>query len=74
MTAHLKTFPKIFRHEFSATFSSAAALRERLSNRESLKTGSIVAAELLGFFTVGEMIGKRKVVGYRGKIEHAGHH
>ena len=54
--------------------TSPAALRESLSNREALKSGGIIAAEVLGFFTVGEMIGRRKLVGFRGKIEHAGHH
>jgi F-type H+-transporting ATPase subunit g len=28
--------------------------------------GGVIVAELLGFFTVGEMIGKMKLVGYRG--------
>ena len=29
----------------------------------------VVLAECLGFFTVGEMIGRFKIVGYRGKLE-----
>ncbi|KAJ2895647.1 hypothetical protein MKZ38_006286 [Zalerion maritima] len=32
-------------------------------------SGSVIAAECLGFFTVGEMIGRFKIIGYRGKTE-----
>lgn len=39
-------------------------------NRQQLATAGVVAAEAIGFFTVGEMLGKRQVVGYPGKIEH----
>jgi len=59
-----------FWQTLKAGVPSPAAIREALSNRDSLKNGSIVAAELLGFFTVGEIIGKRKVVGFRGKVDH----
>lgn len=41
-------------------------------NRAQLAAGGVVAAEVLGFFTVGEMIGRMKVVGYHG--EPAAHH
>jgi hypothetical protein len=34
--------------------------------------GGVVAAEVLGFFTVGEMIGRMKLVGYHG--EAGAHH
>jgi F-type H+-transporting ATPase subunit g len=37
-----------------------------------LATGGVVLAELVGFFTVGEMIGRFKVVGYHG--ETGSHH
>jgi F-type H+-transporting ATPase subunit g len=30
----------------------------------------VVAAELLGFFTIGEMVGRMKIVGYRGEKAH----
>ena len=30
----------------------------------------VIGAEVLGFFTVGEMIGRFKLVGYRGDMEH----
>jgi F-type H+-transporting ATPase subunit g len=34
-------------------------------NRQQLAVVGVVAAEVLGFFTVGEMIGRFKLVGYR---------
>ncbi|KAM0556785.1 hypothetical protein ACHAPJ_005845 [Fusarium lateritium] len=37
-----------------------------------LAAGGVVAAEVLGFFTVGEIIGRFKLVGYRGEI--SSHH
>ncbi|CAF3582174.1 unnamed protein product [Fusarium graminearum] len=37
-----------------------------------LAAGGVVAAEVLGFFTVGEMIGRFKLVGYRGEV--SSHH
>ncbi|KAI9744621.1 MAG: hypothetical protein M1818_002150 [Claussenomyces sp. TS43310] len=35
-----------------------------------LASGAVVAAEVLGFFTIGEMIGRMKLVGYRGEVAH----
>lgn len=40
--------------------------RARNVSTPQLITGSVVVAELLGFFTVGEMIGRMKLIGYRG--------
>jgi hypothetical protein len=37
-----------------------------------LATGAVITAELLGFFTVGEIIGRFKLIGYRGDT-HAHH-
>lgn len=34
-------------------------------NTQQLTTAGIVTAEVLGFFTVGEMLGRMKIVGYR---------
>ena len=39
-----------------------------------MTSAGIIFAEVLGFFTIGEIIGKRKLVGYRGDVEHAEHH
>jgi F-type H+-transporting ATPase subunit g len=48
---------------------SVALGRLRSLNREQLTSAGIVAAEVIGFFTVGEMIGRMKIVGYR-SIDH----
>lgn len=52
---------------------SIETIRARMTNRESLINGGVIVGEVLGFFTVGEMIGRRKIVGYRGKVESAHH-
>lgn len=48
----------------------------RLRNMDTatLTTAGVVFAEVLGFFTVGEMIGRFKVVGYRGDPSGGEHH
>ena len=43
----------------------------RNASTKNLVTAGVVGAEILGFFTVGEMIGKFKIIGYRGD-PHAG--
>jgi len=47
-----------------------AVSQVRNVSRAQLITGAIVFAEILGFFTVGEMIGRMKIVGYRGEVHH----
>ena len=44
------------------------AILSRIRNldRAQMASGGILLAEVLGFFTVGEMIGRMKLVGYRG--------
>lgn len=44
--------------------------RLRNVNRAQLASAGVIAAEVLGFFTVGEMLGRMKLVGYRGDREH----
>jgi len=39
-------------------------------SRSQMSTIALVGAEILGFFTVGEMIGRMKVVGYYGEVHH----
>ena len=39
-------------------------------NSQQLGTVAIVVAQLLGFFSLGEMMGRLKVVGYHGKVHH----
>lgn len=39
-------------------------------NRSQLVTAGVVLAECIGFFTVGEMIGRFKLIGYHGEGAH----
>lgn len=39
-------------------------------NRQQMATVGVIGAEILGFFTVGTMIGRMKLVGYHGKADH----
>ncbi|EPE33362.1 hypothetical protein GLAREA_06374 [Glarea lozoyensis ATCC 20868] len=48
----------------SQTTNSLQSLRNM--DNAKLISGGVVAAEVIGFFTVGEMIGRMKLVGYRG--------
>lgn len=52
---------------------SAVVQRLRNLNKATLVATGVVAAECLGFFTVGEMIGRFKIVGYHGETG-AAHH
>ncbi|EXJ90103.1 F-type H+-transporting ATPase subunit G [Capronia epimyces CBS 606.96] len=42
----------------------------RNANSRQVATAGIIFAQVLGFFTVGEMIGRLKIVGYRGEAHH----
>jgi F-type H+-transporting ATPase subunit g len=44
--------------------------RVRNVSRGQFVAGAVVFAEVLGFFTVGEMIGRMKLIGYRGEVHH----
>ncbi|KAI0881215.1 GroES-like protein [Annulohypoxylon maeteangense] len=54
---------------------SPAALMQQARNvsKTQLAVGGVLLAECLGFFTVGEMIGRFKIIGYHGD-SHAAHH
>ena len=63
------------------TTSSAASAASQttpnsiLSQIRNLSTAQVVSigvvgAEVLGFFTVGTMIGRLKIVGYHGEVHH----
>ncbi|OTA22844.1 hypothetical protein BTJ68_14776 [Hortaea werneckii EXF-2000] len=56
--------------------NSPESLLARIRNMDTatLTTVGVVAAETLGFFTVGEMIGRFKLVGYRGDPHGGEHH
>ena len=54
----------------SATNLTPEAVLSRIRNvdRTQLASAGVVLAEVLGFFTVGEMLGRMKIVGYRGEV------
>ena len=56
----------------SSSTSSPEQLLRRVRNidRAQLARGGVIFAEVLGFFTVGEMVGRMKLVGYRGDVHH----
>ena len=39
-------------------------------NRSQMATAGIIFAEILGFFTIGEMAGRMKIIGYHGEVHH----
>ena len=44
--------------------------RIRNLNTQQMVAAGVVGAEVLGFFTIGEILGRMKLVGYRGDQEH----
>lgn len=50
------------------TTSGQALSQVRNADGQQWTSYAIVLAQLLGFFTVGEMIGRLKVVGYHGEV------
>ncbi|GFN14450.1 F1F0 ATP synthase subunit g [Aspergillus tubingensis] len=48
--------------------------RVRTANKKEIALAGVTAAEIVGFFTVGEIIGRMNIVGYKGQPEHHGHH
>ncbi|KAL2809332.1 mitochondrial ATP synthase g subunit-domain-containing protein [Aspergillus granulosus] len=58
----------------NATVSPQSILaRVRNANKKEIALAGVTAAEVIGFFTVGEIIGRMNIVGYRGQPDH-GHH
>jgi F-type H+-transporting ATPase subunit g len=51
-------------------------LLNRLRNldRQQLVNGAVVGAEVIGFFTVGQMIGRLKIIGYHKGEDTVAHH
>ncbi|KAF7592275.1 ATP synthase subunit G atp20 [Aspergillus hancockii] len=55
----------------NAGFSpSNIVARVRGASKTELALAGVTLAEVIGFFTVGEMIGRMNIVGYRGHAEH----
>ena len=54
-----------------SSYSPEALLgRIRDLNTQQMIAAGVVGAEVIGFFTVGEMLGRMKLVGYSGDREH----
>jgi len=53
---------------------SSFLTRLRELDSATLTTVGVVTAEVIGFFSVGEMLGRFNVVGYRSSGHHAEHH
>ncbi|KUM64941.1 hypothetical protein ACN42_g2151 [Penicillium freii] len=71
-----------FQSYFQPFISNPAALKTlpspstvlasiRNASPKQLALAGVTAAEVIGFFTVGEMIGRMNIVGYRGEPAHA---
>ncbi|SPQ18039.1 8d4430c6-1fca-4b1c-b0b1-b516ca340474 [Thermothielavioides terrestris] len=58
---------------FSSLLQSVNPQQIRNISRTQVAAGGVVLAECLGFFTVGEMIGRFKLIGYHGETQ-AAHH
>ncbi|KAF2454637.1 mitochondrial ATP synthase g subunit-domain-containing protein [Lineolata rhizophorae] len=58
----------------ASSLSPSAMLNQlRGLSTQQLASAGVVTAEVIGFFTVGEMLGRFKIVGYRSSDPH-GHH
>jgi F-type H+-transporting ATPase subunit g len=64
----------IFSQASTSNTATPTGLAQKIRNLNSAQwaAGGVIAAELLGFFTVGEIIGRFKLIGYRG--ETGAHH
>lgn len=47
--------------------------RIRNASAKEIALAGVTTAELIGFFTVGEMVGRMNIVGYKGEPSHDGH-
>lgn len=66
--------PSAFMNNIPAANSPQSFLaRVRDMDSATLKQVGIVGAEVIGFFSVGEMLGRFKIVGYRSDAAHAHH-
>lgn len=62
-------------NQTAAKAQSSASIVEQVRNinRAHVIAGGVIFAECLGFFTVGEMIGRFKIIGYHGESAGAHH-
>jgi F-type H+-transporting ATPase subunit g len=76
----MQTFQTFFNNALSSAQNPSSLIRPlnpatylRNLDQKSLAGAGVVLAEVIGFFTIGEMIGRFKVVGYRGGNHHEEH-
>ncbi|MCJ1341069.1 hypothetical protein MMC09_006365 [Bachmanniomyces sp. S44760] len=64
--------PSSLQHALSTGSLSPESILNRIRNvsQADMIFLGVIGAELLGFFTIGEMIGRFKLVGYRGDTVH----
>lgn len=56
-----------------ASSPQAILARVRNADTKEIALAGVTVAEVVGFFTVGEMIGRMNIVGYKGEPAHHGH-
>jgi F-type H+-transporting ATPase subunit g len=73
----VQTFQNFFNSALSslrhpASLIPSTSLNSAVSSidRKVVASAGVILAEVVGFFTVGEMIGRFKVVGYRSSASH----
>ena len=54
----------------STVFTGDLLARIRNADRQSIISTGVLFAEVVGFFSVGEMLGRLKLVGYHGETAH----
>ncbi|KAI5781426.1 mitochondrial ATP synthase g subunit-domain-containing protein [Geopyxis carbonaria] len=70
MAVFQSTLKSLMNPQYLLQVSRNAIASVRTASRQELATVGVITAEIIGFFTVGEIIGRRKLVGYRGKTAH----
>ncbi|TGZ82749.1 hypothetical protein EX30DRAFT_347138 [Ascodesmis nigricans] len=64
------TLKTLFNPQNIAAYSRNAVQVARTASRKEAAQVGVIVAEVIGFFTIGEILGRRKLIGYRGKVEH----
>ncbi|KAI1191787.1 mitochondrial ATP synthase g subunit-domain-containing protein [Nemania serpens] len=74
-TSLLQSASQVVSETAAKTAQQPGSILSRIQNvnRAQLAAAGVVAAECLGFFTVGEMIGRFKLIGYHGEVAPAHH-
>lgn len=67
-TLELLKNQQLLQQQVKKFMGNPADLQNRIRSLSAAQVagGAVVGAEILGFFTIGEIIGRMKLVGYRG--------